>query len=188
MGRSNREAIRCEERSSTTSKGCAVNGRLVTSRATRTGPGLHRPRCRDKGPWWRGWHRTTLSCACASERPFATRSPEGLHNLRLIVTTGPWNASIDGAAARKQGITVSGTGSLASVPAKLTWALILGLMRHLVEEVKDVRTGGVESSDVVFDGATASSGGCTLVARIRSRWTFGLLGDVLGGLGPDDGV
>ena len=64
-----------------------------------------------------------------------------LPNLRLVVTTGPRNASIDVAAARERSVTVCGTGSLGSAPAELTWALILGLSRHLVEEVDNVRSG-----------------------------------------------
>lgn len=46
--------------------------------------------------------------------PFPGEVIRGLPNLRLIVTTGPRNASIDVATARKQGITVCGTGSLGS--------------------------------------------------------------------------
>ena len=78
--------------------------------------------------------------------PFPGEVIRGLPSLRLIVTTGPRNASIDVATARKQGITVSGTGSLGSAPAELTWALILGLSRHLVEEVENVRTGGWQTT------------------------------------------
>ena len=78
--------------------------------------------------------------------PFPGEVIRSLSNLRLIVTTGPRNASIDVAAAREQGITVSGTGSLGSAPAELTWALILGLSRHLVEEADNVRSGGWQTT------------------------------------------
>jgi phosphoglycerate dehydrogenase-like enzyme len=64
-----------------------------------------------------------------------------LPNLRLIVTTGLRNAAIDVEAARAAGVVVSGTGSLATAPAELTWALILGLGRHLVQEAANVRDG-----------------------------------------------
>jgi phosphoglycerate dehydrogenase-like enzyme len=70
----------------------------------------------------------------------------GLPRLRLIVTTGARNASIDVAAARERGVVVSGTGSLGSAPAELTWALILGLCRHLVEEAGNVRAGGWQTT------------------------------------------
>jgi lactate dehydrogenase-like 2-hydroxyacid dehydrogenase len=52
--------------------------------------------------------------------PFPGEVIRGLPNLRLIVTTGSRNASIDVVTAREHGITVSGTGSLGSVPAELT--------------------------------------------------------------------
>jgi phosphoglycerate dehydrogenase-like enzyme len=62
--------------------------------------------------------------------------------LRLIVSTGRRNASVDVAAARARGIPVCGTDSPVHAPSELTWALILGLSRHLVTEATNVATGG----------------------------------------------
>jgi phosphoglycerate dehydrogenase-like enzyme len=59
---------------------------------------------------------------------------ERLPGLRLLVATGMRNSAIDLAAARDLGIVVSGTASSLTPPAELTWALILGLSRHLVTE------------------------------------------------------
>ncbi len=56
---------------------------------------------------------------------------ERLPDLRLLVTTGMRNASIDLAAASRLGITVCGTGAGGNPTAELTWALILGSVRHL---------------------------------------------------------
>ena len=67
---------------------------------------------------------------------------EQLANLRLLVTTGRRNASIDVTAAAERGITVCGTGSHPSGPVELTWALILAVARHLPREDAAVRTGG----------------------------------------------
>jgi phosphoglycerate dehydrogenase-like enzyme len=64
-----------------------------------------------------------------------------LPDLRLLVTTGPFNASIDVAAATVAGVTVCGTGGLASPTTELTWALVLGLARHLPAEDAAVRRG-----------------------------------------------
>ena len=69
-----------------------------------------------------------------------------LPRLRLVVTTGRRNASIDVAAAATAGITVCGTESRATAPAELTWALILGLARHLVTEATAVRSGGWQTT------------------------------------------
>jgi phosphoglycerate dehydrogenase-like enzyme len=62
--------------------------------------------------------------------------------LRLLVTTGRANASIDLQAARAQGIVVCGTAGRTAPPAELTWALILGLARGVCEEDAAVRAGG----------------------------------------------
>lgn len=67
---------------------------------------------------------------------------EGLPDLRLLVTTGSANASIDTAAANELGIVVSGTGSLGHGTAELTMTLLLALARGLVPEIDSVRGGG----------------------------------------------
>ena len=64
-----------------------------------------------------------------------------LPNLRLLVTTGMRNASIDLAAAAEHGIVVCGTASHSEPPVELTWALILGLARHVVTENNALRAG-----------------------------------------------
>lgn len=67
---------------------------------------------------------------------------ERLPSLRLLVTTGMRNASIDLAAARERGVVVSGTRAHPWSTAELTWALILGLMRNVPAEDARVRAGG----------------------------------------------
>jgi phosphoglycerate dehydrogenase-like enzyme len=68
---------------------------------------------------------------------------ERLPRLRLIVTPGMRNASIDMDAARELGVPVSGVGGGATVATmELAWALILGLVRHLPAEDAAVRSGG----------------------------------------------
>lgn len=78
--------------------------------------------------------------------PMPARVIERLPSLRLIVTTGRRNASVDVDAARDRGVVVCGTGSLATAPGELTWALVLGLCRNLVEEAGNVRAGGWQTS------------------------------------------
>src|SRR3954464_7946814 len=67
---------------------------------------------------------------------------ERLPELKLLVTTGMRNKSIDIAAATEQGITVCGTGSQPTATAELTWALILAVLRHIPQEDAGVRAGG----------------------------------------------
>jgi phosphoglycerate dehydrogenase-like enzyme len=71
---------------------------------------------------------------------------ERLPGLRLLVTTGARNPSIDVAAARECGVTVCGTGAHPTGTAELTWALILGVARHLPQEDASVRAGGWQQS------------------------------------------
>jgi phosphoglycerate dehydrogenase-like enzyme len=65
-----------------------------------------------------------------------------LPRLRLLVTTGMANTSIDLTAASAQGITVCGTGGSAYSTAELTWGLILALVRHIPEEDRRMKTVG----------------------------------------------
>ncbi len=61
--------------------------------------------------------------------------------LKLLITTGPFNAVIDVAAANRAGITVSGTGGAGAATPELTWALILGITRGIAAEDAGVRAG-----------------------------------------------
>jgi phosphoglycerate dehydrogenase-like enzyme len=65
-----------------------------------------------------------------------------LPRLRLLVTTGMVNAAIDVPAAQRRGVTVAGTGGVASATAELTWGLILALVRQIPAEFERVRAGG----------------------------------------------
>ena len=66
---------------------------------------------------------------------------ERLPNLRLLVTTGARNASIDLRAAADHGVTVCGTGAHPTGAVELTWALILAVTRHVPQEDAAVRAG-----------------------------------------------
>ncbi len=80
--------------------------------------------------------------AMRERTPFPRAVLEGLPDLRLLVTTGAANASIDVKAAQELGVVVSGTASLPHPTAELTMALILALARGLVAETSSVRDGG----------------------------------------------
>ncbi len=81
--------------------------------------------------------------AMRERTPFRRSLLARLPRLKLIVTAGLRNASIDMAAARELGITVCGAGNGATgSTAELTWALILGLLRHIPAEDARMRAGG----------------------------------------------
>lgn len=65
-----------------------------------------------------------------------------LPRLKLLVASGMRNSVIDYAAAEAHGVTVCGTASISTPPVELTWALLLGLARGIVEENNALRSGG----------------------------------------------
>jgi phosphoglycerate dehydrogenase-like enzyme len=79
--------------------------------------------------------------AMRERTPFTAERLERLPRLRLLVTTGMGNAAIDMEAARRAGVTVAGTGGVASGTAELTWALILALARRVPAEDAALRAG-----------------------------------------------
>jgi phosphoglycerate dehydrogenase-like enzyme len=80
--------------------------------------------------------------AMRERTPFTRARLERLPDLRLLVTTGMRNASIDLDAAREHDVIVCGTGSLGPPTAELAWALILALTRHVPAEDRAMREGG----------------------------------------------
>jgi phosphoglycerate dehydrogenase-like enzyme len=66
---------------------------------------------------------------------------EKLPRLKLLVTTGMRNASIDVAAAVERGVVVCGTAGLPYPTAELTWGLILALLRRIPTEDRATREG-----------------------------------------------
>ncbi|MEU1005489.1 D-2-hydroxyacid dehydrogenase family protein [Streptomyces tibetensis] len=74
-----------------------------------------------------------------------------LPRLKLIVASGMRNSVIDYAAAEAHGVTVCGTASSSTPPVEMTWALLLGLARGLVEESNALRSGGPWQSTVGAD-------------------------------------
>jgi phosphoglycerate dehydrogenase-like enzyme len=80
--------------------------------------------------------------AMRERTPFDAERLSQLPRLRLLVTTGMSNASIDLEAAAAHGITVCGTGGIGSATAELTWGLILALLRHIPAEDQRMKQAG----------------------------------------------
>ena len=74
--------------------------------------------------------------------PFDRWLFERLPRLKLLVTTGHRNASIDLEAAADRGVTVCGTEGSSGSTAELAWGLILAHMRNIPQEVGRFRDGG----------------------------------------------
>ena len=74
--------------------------------------------------------------------PFPRALFERLPKLRMLITTGKRNASIDLAAAKDHNVVVCGTGGGGLSTAELAVGLMLALARHLREEFQTMRPGG----------------------------------------------
>jgi phosphoglycerate dehydrogenase-like enzyme len=118
-----------------------------------------------------------IVCAMRERTPFPRALLDRLPRLRLLVTTGAINASIDLAAAAEHGVTVCGTGSIPRPPAELTWALILAAARHLPAEDRRMREGGWQRTI-----------GTDLAGRTLGVIGLGRLGGIVAGIGRAFGM
>src|SRR5215475_10955887 len=73
--------------------------------------------------------------------PFRRNTIEALPNLKLLITTGARNASIDMAAAAERGITVCSTSSFGNPTTGITFGLILELTRRTGYEHARLKSG-----------------------------------------------
>jgi phosphoglycerate dehydrogenase-like enzyme len=85
-------------------------------------------------------------CVMRERTPLTREIIERLPRLKLIVSTGKRNASIDLAAAAERNIAIMHTGYASSPTIELTWALILAGARHIVSENESLRAGGWQRS------------------------------------------
>lgn len=95
--------------------------------------------------------RFDIVVAMRERTPFTRALMARLPKLKLLVSTGPRNPSIDLKAAAELGITVCGTDALPYPTAELTWALILGLVRHIPHEDANMRANGHWQTRVGID-------------------------------------
>ncbi len=71
---------------------------------------------------------------------------EALPDLKLLITTGMRNASIDTEAAKAHGVTVCGTGSFGSPTSGIAIGLMLELTRHIGYENARLHAGAAWQS------------------------------------------
>jgi phosphoglycerate dehydrogenase-like enzyme len=83
--------------------------------------------------------------------PFQRALLEKLPKLRLLVTTGKRNASIDLEAAKAHNVLVCNTGGSGRATAELAIGLMIALARHLREEFHAMRPGGGWQTTLGFD-------------------------------------
>jgi phosphoglycerate dehydrogenase-like enzyme len=113
-----------------------------------------------------------IVCAMRERTPFPRALFERLPKLRLLVSTGPRNASIDLVAAAEHKVTVCSTESMPRPPAEHTWALILAAARHVPAEDRRMREGGWQRTI-----------GTDLAGRTLGVIGLGRLGAIVAGIG-----
>ncbi|RJL05956.1 D-2-hydroxyacid dehydrogenase family protein [Paracoccus aestuarii] len=82
-----------------------------------------------------------IICVMRERTPLTGDIIRALPDLRLIVTTGARNLSIDVAAAEARGIPVCGTESRGSVTAEFVMTAILALSRRILPEANAAAAG-----------------------------------------------
>jgi D-3-phosphoglycerate dehydrogenase len=82
-----------------------------------------------------------IVCMMRERTPFRRNTIEALPNLKLLITTGARNASIDMAAAAERGITVCGTGGFGNPTTGIAFGLILELTRRIGFEHARLKAG-----------------------------------------------
>ncbi len=99
--------------------------------------------------------------------PFDAALLARLPRLRLLVTTGARNGSIDLAAAAARGVVVSGTPGSGTTTVELAWGLVLSLLRRVPQEDAALRRG--EWQTTLGHGLTGRTLGILGLGRLGKR-------------------
>ncbi|WEK17752.1 MAG: D-2-hydroxyacid dehydrogenase family protein [Candidatus Pedobacter colombiensis] len=110
-------------------------------------------------------------CVMRERTPLTRAILSGLPNLKLIISTGQRNASIDTQAAEESGISISMTGYHGSGAPELTWALLLAISRHIVAESASLREGNWQKGiGVDLKGKTIGIIGLGNIGSVIARY------------------
>ena len=102
---------------------------------------------------------------------------EGLKNLKYILTSGMRNKSIDLEYTKSKKIFVCGTEINSNPTAEITWALILGLVRNMKQEI-----------DNMFQGYWQTTVGFELKGKILGLIGLGKIGSQVAKIGKAFGM
>ena len=109
--------------------------------------------------------------------PLTSALLEGLKNLKYIFTSGMRNKSIDLEYTKSRKIIVCGTEINSNPTAEITWALILGLMRNMKQEI-----------DNMFQGYWQTTIGFELKGKILGIIGLGKIGSQVARIGKAFGM
>jgi len=90
-------------------------------------------------------------CAMRERTPFPRAVIDALPDLKLLITTGMRNASIDLEAARARGVTVCGTPTFGNATVAIATGLMLELARHIGYENARLKAGASWQTTIGLD-------------------------------------
>jgi phosphoglycerate dehydrogenase-like enzyme len=92
-----------------------------------------------------------IVCAMRERTAFPREVLNALPELKLLITTGMRNASIDLEAAKARGIVVCGTPAFGNATAAIATGLMLELARHIGYESARLKSGALWQSTIGLD-------------------------------------
>jgi phosphoglycerate dehydrogenase-like enzyme len=120
----------------------------------------------------------SIICMMRERTPFLKATLEQLPDLKLLITSGARNASIDLDYAAERGITVCGTGAAGQPTAELAIGIMLELARKIGYESNRMKTGVPWQSTL----------GIELGGKTLGLLGFGKLGSKVGEIGKALGM
>ena len=109
--------------------------------------------------------------------PITTTLIQNMKNLKYVMTSGMRNKSINLEETKKRNIIVCGTDINSNPTAEITWALILGLMRNMKQEI-----------DNMFQGYWQNTIGFELKGKILGLIGLGKVGSQVAQIGKAFGM
>ena len=85
-------------------------------------------------------------CLMRERTPLPKELINKLPNLKLVITSGMWNASIDTDALKERNIVYCGTDTKIHSTAELAWALIMNSWRGLQTEIQNMKNGNWQTT------------------------------------------
>jgi phosphoglycerate dehydrogenase-like enzyme len=92
-----------------------------------------------------------IVCAMRERTAFPRAVIDALPELKLLITTGMRNASIDLEAAKARGVIVCGTPAFGNATAAIATGLMLELARHIGYENMRLKSGAIWQSTIGLD-------------------------------------
>ncbi|HMK80026.1 MAG TPA: D-2-hydroxyacid dehydrogenase family protein [Xanthobacteraceae bacterium] len=120
----------------------------------------------------------SIICMMRERTPFLKPTLEQLPNLKLLLTSGARNASIDLDTAAERGVTVCGTGAAGQPTAELAIGIMLELARKIGYENNRMKQGAPWQSTL----------GIELAGKTLGLLGFGKLGSKVGEIGKAIGM